>query len=230
MSTRVNTSVVKPLTVRLPVCVTPPNPQPITMTLHGRQPPVGDHFRPDQTLFPSSLAIGDNKYLHYHVIVWTKLFGQDTSDYGCVYVNGDGLRLCFNSKASLQKFEHWWKRYQRVFFRDNEIRESYAPYLSTGKLSGYFVEDVPTPAFGNIGGGSFGIQGSLGSVGVGSVTPNPNPPTYLHAQSHQTISETFLPDWVNIVRHSGKRVARVSNGWFFASAKDGIMFKFLQES
>ena len=249
MSTRINTSVIPNLTgaaaavakvftgnITVAQSQVPP---PVTMTLHGRQPPVGDHFRPDQPLFPSSLVIGDNRYLHYHVIVWTKLFGQETTDYGCVFTNGDGLRLCFNSKASLQKFEHWWKRYSTVFFEGNEITECYCPTPKSGKLDGYFVEDAPTPIYGSIGGGgqfyngvqlSQGAQGPTGVQGptgcVGAQIPGP---TYVHAKAHETISELFLPDWVMIQRHASARVLRMSNGWFFTEAKDGIMFKMQQE-
>ena len=204
---------------------------PVTLTLHGRQPPVGDHFRPDKPLFPSSLVIGDNRYLHYHVIVWAKLHGQDTTDYGCVFSNGDGLRLCFNSEESLKKFEHWWKRYSEIFFEGNEISECYCPIPKSGKLDGYFVEDAPTPAFGSIGSGNFynGVLGPQGSQGGKGPTGCIGAPTYLHAKSHETISEIFLPDWVMIQRHATARVIRMSNGWFFTSAKDGIVFKMQQE-
>ena len=248
MSTRINTSVIPNLTgaaVAVAKVFTgniavapPPNPPAVTMTLHGRQPPVGDHFRADKPLFPSSLVIGDNRYLHYHVIVWTKLFGQETTDYGCVFTNGDGLRLCFNSEASLQKFEHWWKRYSNVFFEGDEITQVYCPMPTSGKLEGYFVEDAPTPAYGSIGGsGQFyngvqlsqGAQGVAGPVGAAGNVGPVGTPTYLHAKAHETISEVFLPDWVMIQRHATARVLRMSNGWFFTSAKDGIMFKMQQE-
>lgn len=244
MSTRINTSVVPNLTGAAQAVVKvftgnvavaqTQSPPPVTMTLHGRQPPVGDHFRPDRPLYPSSLVIGDNRYLHYHAIVWTKLFGQETTDFGCVFTNGDGLRLCFNSEASLKKFENWWKRYSGIFFEDNEISECYCPTPKSGKLDGYFVEDAPAPTFGSIGGanifsngaqlsGAKGVSGPIGHAGV-SVAP-----TYVHAKSHETISEVFLPDWVVIQRHATARVLRMSNGWFFTEAKDGIMFKMQQE-
>ncbi len=255
MSTRINTSALPNLTgaaaavisaVKGTVAAAPPPP--VTMTLHGRQPPVGDHFRPDQPLFPSKLAIGDNRFLHYHVIVWTKLFGQETTDYGCVFSTGDGLRLCFNSEASLEKFEHWWERYSTIFFQDNEISEVYCPHPSSGRMDGYFVEDAPN--YGSIGGGGgfyatggsngpyviggagiSGAAGPIGPVGIKGVSGNPGPvgqPTYVHAKSHETISEIFLPDWVMIQRHATARVLRMSNGWFFTEAKDGIMFKMQQ--
>lgn len=253
MSTRINTSVIPNLTgaanavvkiVTGNVTVAAQTQPPVTLTLHGRQPPVGDHFRPDKPLFPSSLMIGDNRYLHYHVIVWSKLHGQDTTDYGCVFSNGDGLRLCFNSEASLKKFDRWWKRYSEVFFEGNEISECYCPTPKSGKLEGYFVEDAPTPTFGSIGGGGQfyngvqlsqaiqgpqGPQGLQGPQGVKGPTGCVGAPTYLHAKSHETISEIFLPDWVMIQRHATARVLRMSNGWFFTSAKDGIMFKMQQE-
>lgn len=206
-----------------------PAAYPVVMTLHGRTPPVGDTFRLDQPLYPAKVIIGDNKFVHYHVIVWTQLFGQEVSDYGCVYTNGDGLRLCFNSRGSLQKFENWWRRYERVFFSDGTLTNSYAPVPVEGKLSGYYVEDSPIPAFGNIGGGgSFkfqGVQGVAGGVGAGGYGHGGPGPTYVHAASHDTISTVFLPDWVMVVRHATKRVVRMAGGWLFASAKDGIMFK-----
>lgn len=208
------------------VVVAKPPAYPVVMTLHGRTPPIGDHFRLDQPLYPAKVIIGDNKFVHYHVIVWTQLFGQDVSDYGCVYTNGDGLRLCFNSRSSLQKFENWWKRYERIFFSDGSLRKNYAPVPVEGKLSGYYVEDVPTPVYGNIGGGNFqlhgvqGVAGAAGGYGQGGAGP-----TYMHAASHDTISTVFLSDWVMILRHATKRVVRMAGGWLFASPKDGIMFK-----
>lgn len=195
-------------------------PPPVTMTIHGRQPPVGDHFDPSAALYPSSMVIGDNRYLHYHVIVWTKLFGQDVTDYGCVYVNGDGLRLCFNSKISLQKFERWLKRYTRVFFGDGSLDQCYAPHPVSGKMMGYFVEDAPTPTFSS--------ASALGASVLGGSSLSNVQNTYLHAKPHETISETFLPDWVMIVRHASKRVIRMANGWFFSDAKDGVMFKMMR--
>ena len=202
--------------------VAKPSAQPVVMTLHGRIPPVGDTFRLDQPLYPAKVIIGDNKFVHYHVIVWTQLFGQEVSDYGCVYTNGDGLRLCFNSRGSLQKFENWWRRYERIFFADGSITSSYAPLPSEGKLSGYYVEDVVGPPFGTIGGSKLVFGSSSGSANGAQ--------TYMHAAAHDTLSTVFLPEWVMIARHSHKRVMRMPNGWLFASAKDGVMFKMARES
>lgn len=175
------------------------------LVIHGRKPPVGDTFDPKKTLYPSSLVISNNRFLHYHAIVWSKMFGQDTRDYGCVFSDDDGLRLCFNSKTSLMKFERWFERYKRIFFPDGTIESCYAPFPSTGRLSGYFIED--------------------------DIRYNDTPLTtgmFANSRTTDTISESFLPDWVTIVRHARKPVLRLNNGWFFTSPNDGVMFKMLR--
>lgn len=204
---------------------------PPKLTANGRQPPEGSAFANVREIHPTDIVISDNRHLHFHVLVWEKIYGEEIKDYGCLYWNGGGLRLCFGSKKSRQQFVRWFDRYTRIFYGNDEweMRANAIPFPRDGHIAGHFVSDVPPPAYGSIGqviynGGFFG-QGQIGttgnlSAGITSISANPN--------STQAVDTHFLDEWAMIVKHSHKAVYRMATGWLFSGAKDGIMFKMLR--
>lgn len=209
---------------------------PPKLTANGRQPPEGAAFARVKEIYPSSVTISDNRHIHFHVLVWEKIFGEEITDYGCLYWNGGGLRLCFGSKKSRQQFERWYERYNRIFYGNDEfeMKTNAIPFPRDGHLAGHFVSDPPVPSYGSIGqsaynGGFFsGVVGQVGSSGPTVGYANSQVSISANPHSTQAVDTHFLDEWAMIVKHSHKAVYRMATGWLFSGAKDGIMFKMLR--
>ena len=117
------------------------------ITMNNRPIFETEMFKKCQDLYVSEFKLDGQSKMHFHALIWEKIFGNQITDYGTVFRPNDGIYLAFGSADSRNRFNRWVFDYSRAFFRGEKLAEQTIPVARQGRIEGSFVPDVDRTSY-----------------------------------------------------------------------------------